>query len=111
MQEWLILQSYYPLEPLQQKKLTQQNAQCNESNISCNVCTPIQTQSLVVDNFGIKYIGQENAQHLIDALKYFYEVEIDWKGKLYCGIILEWHYDTKYVNIVMPKYVNKQLIR
>ena len=33
--------------------------------------------TLVVDDFGIKYIGQENAQHLIDALKDFYEVEID----------------------------------
>ena len=63
--------------------------------------------TLVVDDFGIKYIGQENAQHLIDALKDFYEVEIDWKGKLYCGIILDWHYDAKYVNILMPNYVHK----
>ena len=67
--------------------------------------------TLVVDDFGIKYIGQENAQHLIDALKDFYEVEIDWKGKLYCGISLDWHYDAKYVNISMPNYVHKQLIR
>ena len=29
---------------------------------------------LVVDDFGIKYIGQVNAQHLIDALKDFYKV-------------------------------------
>ena len=31
--------------------------------------------TLVVDDFGMKYIGQENAhaQHLIDALKDFYE--------------------------------------
>ena len=38
--------------------------------------------TLVVDDCGIKYIGQENAQHLIDAMKYFYEVEIYRKGKL-----------------------------
>ena len=38
--------------------------------------------TLIVDYFGIKYFGQENAQHLIDSLKDFYEVEIDWKGKL-----------------------------
>ena len=66
---------------------------------------------LVVDDFGIKYVGQENAQHLIDALKEFYEVEIYWKGKLYCGISLDWHYDAKYVNISMPNYLHKQLIR
>ena len=47
--------------------------------------------TLVVDDVGIKYIGQENAQHLIDELKDFYEFEIDWKGKKFCGIILDWH--------------------
>ena len=35
--------------------------------------------TLAVDDFRIKYIGQENAQHLIDALKDFYKVEIYWK--------------------------------
>ena len=67
--------------------------------------------TLVVDDFGIKYIGQENAQHLIDALKDFYEVEIYWKGRFYCGISLDWHYNAKYVNILMPNYVHKKLIR
>ena len=38
-------------------------------------------------------------------------MEIDWKGKLYCGISLDWQYDAKYVNISMPNYVHKQLIR
>ena len=54
---------------------------------------------------------QENAQHLIDDLKDSYEVEIYWKGKLYCGKTLDWHYNAKYVNISMPNYVHKQLIR
>ena len=67
--------------------------------------------TLVVDDFGIKHIGKENAQHLIDALKDFYEVEMDWKGKLYCGISLDWYYDAKYVSILMPNYVHKQLIQ
>ena len=67
--------------------------------------------TLVVDDFGIKYIGQENAQHLIDPLKDFYEVEIDRKGKLYCGISFDWNYNAKYVKISMPNYVHRQLIR
>lgn len=66
--------------------------------------------SLVVDDFGIKYIGKENALHLINALEDFYEVEVDWKGSLYCGITLDWHYEDKYVDISMPNYMQKQLL-
>ena len=44
---------------------------------------------LVVDDFGIKYIGRQHTDHLIGVLKEFYE---DWGGSLYCGITLDWHY-------------------
>ena len=37
---------------------------------------PIQF-TLVVDDFGVKYVGKENAMHLINALKQAYEVETD----------------------------------
>ena len=60
--------------------------------------------TLVVDDFGVKYIGKENAQHLISALKEDYEVEVDWKGALYCGISLSWNYDERYVDTQMPGY-------
>ena len=43
---------------------------------------------------------------MIDSLKILNEVEIDWKGKLYCGINLDWHYHARYVNIPMPNYVH-----
>ena len=67
--------------------------------------------SLVVDDFGIKCVGKQNALHLINALEDFYDVEVDWKGSLYCGIALDWHYEDKYVNISMPNFVHKQLLR
>ena len=67
--------------------------------------------TLVVDDFGVKYIGKEHADHLFSVLRQYYEVEIDWGGELYCGISLDWHYDEKYLNIAMPNYVNKQLIK
>ena len=40
---------------------------------------------LVVDDFGIKYVGKEHVhvQHLRGILKEFYEVEEDWTGSLY----------------------------
>ena len=59
--------------------------------------------TLVVDDFGIKYIRRQHAEHLIGVLKEFYKVEVDWDGSLYCGITLDWHYEDKYVDISMPK--------
>ena len=50
------------------------------------------TFSLVVDDFGIKYVGKENAQHLIDALQTQYTITTDWTGTLYCGLTLDWDY-------------------
>ena len=68
--------------------------------------------TLLVDNFGIKYIGKEHADHLISALEEDYTLEVDWKGKLYAGILLDWHYGReRYVDIEMPAYTHKQLIR
>ncbi len=66
--------------------------------------------NLAVDNFGIKYIGEDNLQHLYDALhKETYDIVEDRVGNLY--IDLSWHYDKGYVYLSMPKYVMKQLTR
>ena len=46
--------------------------------------------SLIVDDFGIKYVGKEHAMHLYESLKRHYDrVTTDWKGELYAGINLE----------------------
>jgi hypothetical protein len=66
--------------------------------------------NLAVDDFGIKYIGKGNLQHLYNALrKETYEIVEDRAGELYCGINLKWNYDKGYVNLSMPNYVIKQL--
>ena len=36
---------------------------------------------------------KKNAEHLLNALKKIYEVEVDWTGSLYCGIELDWNYE------------------
>ena len=41
---------------------------------------PIQF-TLVVDDFGVKYEGNEHAQHLVDVLESFYDISVDWEGK------------------------------
>jgi hypothetical protein len=43
---------------------------------------PIQF-SLVLDDFGVKYVGKEHAQHLKNPLKEHYKLTFDWTGKLY----------------------------
>jgi hypothetical protein len=49
--------------------------------------------NLCVDNFGIKYIGNENLKHLFQALRTgTYEIVKDWMGELYCVITLDWNY-------------------
>ena len=65
----------------------------------------------MVDDFGIKYVGDEHFEHLINALKEHYNVTIDKEGKLYCGITLDWDYNKRTLDISMPGYVKKQLIK
>jgi hypothetical protein len=67
------------------------------------------TLTLVVDDFGIKYSGKENADHLLNALKENYEVTEDWAGTLYCGIALDWDYKNKTVDLSMPGYIANAL--
>jgi hypothetical protein len=65
--------------------------------------------SLVVDDFGVKYVGKQHANHLMNALRENYEVSEDWEGKLYCGITLNWDYDKRTVDLSMPGYIDAVL--
>jgi hypothetical protein len=44
--------------------------------------------SLVVDDFGVKYIGREHAEHLMTSIKKNYNISSDWNGTSYCGLTL-----------------------
>jgi hypothetical protein len=45
--------------------------------------------TLVVDNFGVKYMDRADAEHLMTTLQKLYNVRsIDWTGTKYCGIQL-----------------------
>jgi hypothetical protein len=67
--------------------------------------------SLVVNDFGVTYVGKENAQHLLDTARHYYKCSCDWKGEQYCGLTLTWDYEGKKVHILMPGYVTKALTR
>ena len=64
---------------------------------------------MVVNDFGVKYVGKEPVDHLIKYIKEKYELTEDWLGDLYCGIKLHWDYNVRTVNISMPGYIKKLL--
>ena len=60
------------------------------------------TFSLVVDNFGVKYVGKENADHMIQSLKKQYTISMDWTGSLFYGMHIQWDYTSRTCDISMP---------
>ena len=61
--------------------------------------------SLVVDSFGVKYVGKQHGEHLVTCIQKYYPVSVDWSGELYCGVSLDWDYKQKFVNLYMSGYV------
>jgi hypothetical protein len=72
------------------------------------VTHPIQS-TLVVDNFGVQYVGAEHAQHITAALEIDYTVSKDLTGSLYCSITLNWDYANKHVDLSMPGHIKDAL--
>ena len=67
--------------------------------------------TLVVDDFGVKYVVKEHADHLVRVLKEQYEISKDWGGKKYIGITFDWDYIKRQVHVSMPGYVNMAFIK
>ncbi len=65
--------------------------------------------TLVVDDFGIKYINKADIDHLIASIKATYTLTEGWTGDLYCGIKLDWDYVKQTVDISMQGYIQKKL--
>ena len=43
---------------------------------------------LIVNNFGVEYVGRKHADHLLGVLNQHYEISEDWEGKKFAGIDL-----------------------
>jgi endonuclease I len=61
--------------------------------------------SLVVDDFRVKYVGREHAEHLMACIKKKYNISSDWNGNAYCGLTLEWDYKNRTVDLTMTGYI------
>jgi hypothetical protein len=64
---------------------------------------------LVVDDFGVKYVGREHAEHLMACIKKNYNISSDWNGRAYCGLTLDWDYKNRTLDLYMPGYIKSAL--
>ena len=67
------------------------------------------TFSLVVDEFGVKYVGKQHAYHLINSIQENYQVSTYWEGQRYCDISIKWKYEKQVVDLSMPGYIQAEL--
>ena len=66
---------------------------------------------LVVDDFGIKYNGIQHATYPLNILCEHYEISMDWGGTLFCGIHFKCDYKAICIDLSMPQYIQKALVK
>jgi hypothetical protein len=76
----------------------------------CHKWHPIQF-CLIVDDFGVEYVGIEHFNHLLDVLKKFHGVQFNMAGDKFAGINIKWDYATSPCCISMPGYIKTLLIK
>ena len=67
--------------------------------------------TLCVDDFSIKYIGREHAEHLVSILSKHYKCSQDWAGQRYLGMTIDWDYTGQAVHVSMLDYIPETLTR
>jgi hypothetical protein len=67
--------------------------------------------SLVVDDFAVKYVKREDADHLIDTIRKYYPMTVDEEATKYIGLTTHWDYIKRQAHIHMPGYIDKALVR
>eukprot|EP00804_Cyclotella_cryptica_P006024 CCRYP_000276-RA/>CCRYP_000276-RA protein AED:0.08 eAED:0.08 QI:0/0/0/0.66/1/1/3/0/1069 len=67
--------------------------------------------TLIVDDFGVEYVGEHHAHHLRDTIKEFYDLTSNWQGDLYAGINLVWNYSNRTCRLSMKDYIDAVLTK
>jgi hypothetical protein len=67
--------------------------------------------TLVVDDFGIKYKGVDNAEYLMKILRLLYNITVDWSGERYLGMHINRDRLNNTIRISMPNYIEQMLIK
>jgi hypothetical protein len=65
----------------------------------------------VVDDFGVKFVNKEDADHLFATLRLKYKLKVDWEGRQYLGRRIVFDNAQHTVTIDMPDYIPKVIQR
>ena len=66
---------------------------------------------LLVDGFGVKYVGNHAPVHLYATLEKQYDISVDRSGSKWLGLALDWDYAQGHVTLSMLNYVGRDLRR
>ena len=65
--------------------------------------------TLCDNDYRVKYVWREHAEHLPQVLNANYKCAIDWEGKKYLGMDIDWDYKQMKVLVSILKYVPEAL--
>jgi hypothetical protein len=66
---------------------------------------------LIVDDFGVEYVGIKHFNFLLNLLKKYHGVQRNMAGDKLAGIAICWDYPRKRCQLSMPGYINNLLIK
>jgi len=66
-----------------------------------------------LDDFAVKYINPEDANHLINTIRKYYSMSmtVDKEATEYIGLTIQWDYTNRKVHTHMPSYLDKAYVR
>ena len=65
----------------------------------------------MVNNFAVKYVSQDDADHLINAVRKYFPMTVDKEATKYIGLTIEWDYESRKAYIHMSGYLQKAFTR
>ncbi len=87
-----LLQSHYDSRPLE--------TQMAANSIFC----------LIVNDFGVEYVGIKHFDHLLGVLQWYHQVQTNMAGNKIAGLNAPWDFPSKQVHVDMKSYVNVLLL-
>ncbi len=71
---------------------------------TCPICF-----TLIVNNFRVKNMNKNDAEHLLNPIQKYYKCSSDWDATRYCRPTFKWDDEGRKVHSSMPNYLAKAL--